>query len=226
MISILNQRSSTHLNCEDSVYVHESESFIDGIIADGCSTGTKSHFASQLLCYAFKYRGIKDRYTDDRVIFDVMKSMLVTMAALEIDIINLLSTCMLFHYNKSDKTLYIRVIGDGYYYVNDVEYIVDQNNIPDYLAYHIYDTPSKVREFFNKYPEVVYDSVDRFMICSDGITRIERTAFQPDPTLDPKVLLFKPPPSETYLTRMWNLIKRDGFSLSDDLSIVSYAQDS
>jgi hypothetical protein len=226
MIATLNVRADHHNSCEDSVLVVESENFIDGIISDGCSTGIKSHFASQALCYAFKEVGLRDAWVDDVVLKSVKTRLLAVCAALGLEEMNLLATLILFHYNKSDKTLRIRVFGDGYYYINDVEYIIDQNNTPDYFGYHIYKDPISFDNYLKKYPELVYDNVERFMICSDGITRISRSAMQQDATVNPNKLLFHPPTSKNYLERMWNLIKRDKFALTDDLTIVSYGKNS
>lgn len=224
MISKLNVRADHHNSCEDSLHYFESESFIDGIISDGCSTGVKSHFASQAFCYAVEELALNDAYTDDIVLKEVRERLIDVKSALGLTEMNLLATLVLFHYNKNDKTLRIRVFGDGYYYVNDVEYVVDQNNTPDYFGYHLNDSIVQFNEYLEKYPEIVYYDVDRFMICSDGITRICRSAMQQDATVDPNKLLFHPPTTENYLERMWNLIKRDKFGLSDDLSIISYVR--
>jgi len=225
MIATLNVRADHHNSCEDSVLVVENENFIDGIISDGCSTGIKSHFASQAYCYAFE-QVASGNSVNDNVLREMKLRLLALSGVLGLEEMNLLATVILFHYNKIDNILNIRVFGDGYYYINDVEYIVDQNNTPDYLGYHIYKNPTDFDEYLKKYPSMTYYDVERFMICSDGITRISRSAMQQNATVDPNKLLFHPPTSKNYLERMWNLIKRDKFSLTDDLTIVSYGKDS
>lgn len=222
MVSILNVRSNTHNSCEDSVFVKENKEVIYGVVADGCSTGVKSHFASQAIAYIVENSLYQFVTTDHSIgtIRDVLASL---RALLGISHISLLSTAILFVYDKESKHLKVRAFGDGVYYVNDIEYVIEQNNTPDYLAYHITDRYDQFLEYLGKYPTQIYDNVKKFMICSDGITRIERSALQHDATVNPQVLLFTPPKSANYLTRMWNLIKKDGFILSDDLTIVSYA---
>ena len=203
MLSILNVRSNTHNSCEDSVYVNDSGDIMYGVIADGCSSGIRSHFASQTM-YEFLYE---------------------VKALFKFSDMNLLSTCILFSYNKKSKLLKIRSFGDCVYYIHDKEVIVDQNNTPDYIWYHISDTYAQFEEYLNKYPISEYWDTERFMICSDGIKGIDRGMLQPPQTTN-LAILFYPPTSSNYHVRMWNKLKSDGFTLSDDLTIVSYAEDS
>lgn len=226
MLSTLNQRSNTHNSCEDSLYVKETEDEVYGIIADGCSTGTKSHFASQAICYSFAHKAeIYKQYfpvVSDRFLKVIVHDLELIMSTLGLTEMNFLSTLIVFVYDKKDKTLSMRVLGDGYYYINDIEYVVDQNNTPDYLGYYLNNTVA-LYNFLEKYPEIGYKDVDSFMICSDGIKAFQRSQFAPDSfTQGPEVLLFDKPPSKNYLERMWNTLKRDHYTLSDDLSIISY----
>jgi len=223
MLSTLNVRAESHNSCEDSLWVQEKDGFIDGIISDGCSTGIKSHFASQAICYAFKeaMMGL-DTMTDGFVIKTALASLRGVAGILGLTEMHLLGTVMAFNYEKLTKTLTIRVFGDGVYYINDIEYIIDQNNTPDYLGYHLKDNAMQFNDFLDKYPYKVFYNVNRFMICSDGIKSIVRSSLHPATTLDPNVLLFHPPESENYLTRMWNKLKMNKFTLGDDLSIISY----
>jgi len=59
MISTLNRISRDHQTCEDNFMVHEDEFVIQGLVADGCSTGKKSGFASQLFCNLFEVQAKK-----------------------------------------------------------------------------------------------------------------------------------------------------------------------
>lgn len=224
MISVLNTRAYNHEKCEDSVYAFENEHIVMGCIADGCSTGKNSHFASQLFCYAAKNNLFWPSITDG-IILGMMADINSVKDTLLLDADHFLSTCILFIYTKSDKTLKIRIFGDAYYYVDDIEHIVDQNNAPDYIGYHLDDSKFDINTYLSKYPEIIYANVDRFMICSDGIKRIERSDLLPIPKEYPN-LLFYPPKSRNYLVRMWNILKRTGYYLSDDLSIVSYVEKS
>src|SRR5687768_14521282 len=101
MLSILNVRANHHNSCEYSFHVEENENHVWGIVADGCSSGIKSHFASQLIAY-FIQNEVDPRCTSDytiRRLKDFLYNMRITLQFSEM---NLLSTCLLFTYNKSN----------------------------------------------------------------------------------------------------------------------------
>ena len=217
MISTLNVRSQTHNSCEDSIFFKESSSYIWGGVFDGCSTGVKSHWASQTFAYVFSKYG--NPLIDSNLI-DIRRDLVSIMETLSLNYMNMLSTCVLFCYSKKDKLLDVRVFGDGYYYVNNVEYEIEQNNIPDYMAYHIEST-QRFKDFLDCYPVKTYENVSSFQICSDGVKSISIDQFHIT-DLDPMALLMHPPVSENYLQRMWNKLKNNHFTIHDDLSIISY----
>lgn len=221
MLSILNQRGGTHNSCEDSFWVEETETEVYGGVFDGCSTGINSHWASQTMAYIF--RMVRYRILCDESIIDVMCKLKELCELLKINPnTRLLSTCILFHYDKNTKILHTRCLGDGVLYINDIEYVIDQGNIPDYIGYQIYKSIEVNNEYLMKYPIVIYENVDRFIICSDGIQAIQENQYEASSVVWQELLL-SPPKSENYLKRMWNILKNKKFTLSDDLTIVSYA---
>lgn len=226
MLSTLNIRSDTHNSCEDRFFVKEDEEYVRGVIADGCSSGTNSDFAAQLLCYAFQdlnqrtnegwtftenlsMRYVKNRMRSTMDVFNTLTDM------------NFLCTAIVFEYNKISKRLSIRTLGDCYYWINDIEYKVDQNNTPDYMGYYLNNIVA-FESYLDKYPVLEYENVEKFIITSDGIEKISKSTLQVQTNLDPLALLLAIPTSPTYLKLKWNLIKRDKFTLSDDLTIISY----
>ena len=221
MLSILNQRGGNHNSCEDSVFVKETDTVIYGGVFDGCSSGENSHWASQTFAYMFKSLFRDFQSLTNAVIYEAVKELNKVVHILEIDPnTQLLSTCLLFRYNKKNRTLDLRCFGDGVYYINDVEYVIDQGNIPDYLGYRLnYDV---LIDFLDAYPVVRHENVDRFIICSDGIQAIHENQYEPA-SVKWEELLLAPPASENYLKRMGNILKNKKFTLSDDLTIVSYA---
>lgn len=224
MLSIFNVRSNTHNSCEDSVFVDDVGDTMYGVIADGCSSGIKSHFASQTIAYFVQLHQETD-VTSNNFIMALYEFLYEVKSLFKFSIDNLLSTCILFSYHKPSKSLRIRSLGDCVYFVHDREIIVDQDNKPDYIGYHISDTYSQFESYMDKYPINEYLNVERFMICSDGIKGIDRGMLQAPQTTNPSIL-FYPPTSTNYHIRMWNKLKKDGFTLSDDLTIVSYVEDS
>lgn len=222
MISTLNKISSTHNSCEDSVLVKENAHFIYGGVFDGCSTGTNSHWASRSLTYV---AAMHDIPTKDTALYHMRDDLWQVMETLGLTDMHFLSTAILFCYSKFTDTLRIRAIGDGVYYVNDVGYKIEQNNTPDYLGYHLEDSMHDFQKFLDKYPEKIYENVTHFQICSDGIDSIGRSQFAPPTDKNALAMLLAPPKSPNYLERMWNILRKDHFTISDDLSIISYVKD-
>jgi hypothetical protein len=139
---------------------------------------------------------------------------------------NLLSTIVLFEYSPFTFELRIRILGDAVYFVNGVEYVVDQNNEPDYLAYHLDLKYDAFQEYLDKYPTRIYQDVETFSICSDGILSFERSQFLEPAKIDnPIQHILQPPNSTNFLTRMFNVLTKDKYIIKDDLSIISYVQD-
>lgn len=228
-LSILNRKSETHNSCEDTLWVDQNSKWIFGGVFDGCSTGINSHWASQTLAYLFR-QSIFSLYAinpiqalSDIAIKLIIGNIRALALAMGLDCMNFLSTAILFVYSKDTKVLYIRCFGDGVYYINDVEYIIEQNNTPDYLGYLINKNTEDINEYLKKYPVQTYDEVSRFIICSDGIQQVQAPQLlDTDPTIDVSKLLALPN-NTYYLIRMYNLLKQQKFILNDDLSIISYA---
>ena len=218
MLSILNQRGGLHNSCEDTVLAVETEHVIYGGVFDGCSSGKNSHWASQTLAYLFEYSfGLSDGIIS------------LTLARMEdiarvtgTNVVNFESTAILFHYHKETKKLRVRAFGDGIYFVNGVEYEIDQNNTPDYMAHYMFVRGLQVLDYYKRNPIQEYENVDNFQICSDGLKAINTNQYEKTDR-EPMSLLLAPPTSENYLKRMWNILHREKFTLSDDLSIISYA---
>lgn len=216
MLSTLNVRATNKNTCEDSVFVKETESFVYGAIADGCSTGIKTHFASQLLCYIVEGGGIN--VTSEASLLYFKTKLKEVKKFLSLDDIHLVSTLILFKYNKEERKLEIRPCGDTVYYINGLQFIVDYNNIPDYISYHLEED---FIDFVKRYPVNIYHEVDFFQICSDGIQSFQQSQFT-EHKYSPDILL-DDPISENFVQRMFNILKKDNWIINDDLSIVSYA---
>jgi len=223
VLSILNQRGGDHNSCEDSVWVEETEHHVYGGVFDGCGKGVKSYWASQTLAYLFRSVWKSSMVTILDVTIGLILAKMEEIARLtSTDIVNFESTVMLFIYDKDSKTLYLRCFGDGVFYVNDIETIIDQGNKPDYLAHKMFVRGPELLDFYKKYPVQTFSNVEKFQICSDGLQAIKANQYEPT-NRDPMTLLLATPTSPNYLVRMWNILKKEKFTLSDDLTIVSYA---
>lgn len=226
MISALNKVKNGKNICEDLYIIEEDETYIQGAIMDGCSTGINSGWIVQTVVYILKK--LFRRTSNFNILYslDFLFSELRTTSALfQLDSSNnLLFTFIPFRYNKQTKVFEIRTFGDCTYFINDVQYVVDQGNAPDYLGYYIRGDYKKFAEYTELYPVIEYSNVDRFIICSDGIDKISISQFV-TPVNEPLNLLLHPPTSTNYLDRMWNKLSKDHYYLDDDLTIISYESD-
>lgn len=231
MLATLNKISRDHNCCEDAYFVKETPTAIMGGVFDGCSTGIKSHWAAQTFAYVLsEFAGSKGPeiwFVETFTMVDAWKRLRALKNSFfhNLTNFNFLATCILFVYDKDKKKLSVRVFGDGFYYVNSVEHEINQNNEPDYFGHHLNDDWEVMLQFLEKYPVAEYFDVTSFQICSDGIKGIERSQFAPPTTREPLAMLLHPPTDPLYLERQYNILKRDKFTLSDDLTIISYVQD-
>lgn len=224
MLSILNKISATHNCCEDSFFVKENDYMIIGGVFDGCSTGINSKWASQTFAYLFG-NAWENPVTDYKIKSVRWALQSMAQAFHLMDTMQYLTTCLLFCYEKQAKKLSVRALGDGWYSVNGNEFDIDQNNIPDYLGHHLYDDASAFNTYLEHYKIRQYPDVESFIICSDGINSIQRSQFASETAIEPLARLLHPPLTVNYLERQWNILKRNEFTLSDDLTIISYVKD-
>lgn len=187
MLSVLNRRADTHPNhCEDNYFVFEDDSKVVGAVLDGCSTGNNSHWASQTFAYSLNKIRLE---TDNFSLFDHApvrweESTLEVVNRLRMDIrcsvnvlgltdMELLTTVVLFVYDKVSKTLYVKFFGDGTIIYRDVDgfkYLTnDEENAPLYLSYFLNISDDEFGRYVSSRRTEILRGVDEFCICSDGI---------------------------------------------------------
>lgn len=221
MLATLNVIGNQHTTCQDSLFTRQRGPVIMGGVFDGCSTGIKSAWASQTFAYVFS--GMTNILSDNSIM-QAYHELKVIKNRLDLYPANFLTTCLLFEYNTEKKELATRAFGDGFYYVNQVEYEIDQKNTSDYFGYYLDDLKS-FSEYLDKYPVKTYYDVTNFKVYSDGIKSIGISQFVDQDGTNPLQVLLSNPTSKNYLERMWNILKRKKFTISDDLTIISYVQD-
>lgn len=250
MIQILNRRSSTHPNhCEDSYWVEETDNHIVGAVLDGCSTGIDSYFASTTIRYCLQKAFVHstnqsqlststnyDDYTD-QMIGDVAIDLRSVQKQLNLDVLNFLSTIIFFVYDKENKTLYVKFFGDGSVSACGLEYTHDENNMPDYLAYHLNDSWSGFFKWVRNRKTLIFEEVETFAVCSDGIDSFVNVK---NPHLDRSIAKDFLLHSEQFSTLKTGLVKRFNiltnrnevfkssdelfcWDIQDDLTVIRYA---
>lgn len=228
-VRTLLKRGTDHpVNCEDDLFTFDDGTTYIGAVFDGCSTGTKSHFASTL------YGKLLKRYCANfsaqltnpilkRVGRNIYASIYANLKssknALELETLEILSTMILVIVR--DKKAYILVSGDGCIYVDGQEIKLEsEGNAPDYLAYHL----DHELEGFLSLKEYEFDFEHTISVCSDGIYSFTDTDKKDVSTeviinlLEDNTIL----KSEAMLGRKHNLLLKKGYSNYDDLSIVRF----
>lgn len=138
-------------NNEDAVIFYEiSKSRILLAIMDGCSSGSDSHFASQLIAKTLR-KIAKDisyqifvtkkieplNFTLRHVAQSLFHTMATTNRQLDLQYDELLSTVVIGLYDNIDHRAEILISGDGFINCNGKLYAYEQENKPDYMAYHL-----------------------------------------------------------------------------------------
>jgi hypothetical protein len=195
-ISTLLRRGESHpTHCEDALIIeHLSSDLIAAAVFDGCSMGTDSHFAATLLGKLLKKSASLLRHTSHNLnqeeqrpqaiskilIRDLFNGLKTTRNELFLERNETLSTLIVAVYKPSSKALHITFVGDGAAIVNGKIADVDDDNKPDYLAYHLGE---QFDDFYNGLQHLQsYEDVTDFSICTDGIwsfKNFEREPFSP-----------------------------------------------
>lgn len=190
--------------CEDFLFSGQINDIKIGCVFDGCSTGDDSHFASTFFakCMNYVVNGINfyfDKSDFDRnkieslvnrsresaenkdlkelaniILFLFLLKVKNISKDLNISQSELLSTISFYLYDEYEKRLLAYVIGDGFISVDGERYEVDQDNVPNYLAYHLDNIEFKddlddfLQEEHNCF-QLYQEDVEDFVISSDGI---------------------------------------------------------
>ena len=234
------QKGEYHLNqCEDHLFSGEIGKNIQVCaVMDGCTNGKESHFASvligKLLSKIVRERGYFEFYQSDTplkhpemylklLLQDVFRELYAMQRQLMLDTTELLSTLILMVINKVEQRGALIVIGDGVVYCNRKIVDFEQDNKPDYLAFHL-------KEDFETWYDlqkqrIVFDQTTDVSIATDGITSFTKIS-RPEimETIDPAVYLLS---DETYSDQEDMLDKKlkyleynFGLKPTDDLAII------
>lgn len=224
--------------CEDfliSTYV--GESYYLGAVLDGCSSGEDSHFASALMGKLLKKIG-KDISQQESLLrqstplnAESIAMMMLkklfwelrdTRKHLGLTNTELLSTLILLVYDETLKQAYIIAIGDGVIAIDGEIHEIDQDNMPDYMAYHLNHSFDQ----WYKKQEHIYrvDQPTEISISTDGIDtfRSHKTDNPADfSPIDFLLLDSSLENTQNMLTRKTNILqKKYGYLPADDISII------
>lgn len=204
-------------------------------VMDGCSMGDESHFASSLIKKSlqtiakhFSYRSfielqsISNKDLIEHVLHALHKKLNEIKNLLILDTNDLLSTLLLVIIDHKTRRAEAVCIGDGLiqYDNNIIEW--NQDNKPDYLAYHL--TRNSDDWLQSIHQRVTIDNFQKLSICTDGIFTFRNEAYQlcDEQEMIAQLLTTKlsfDPANNLHKTLL--KLRRSNINHTDDLSIIS-----
>ena len=199
--------------CEDFLFHTElnAELYLAAVM-DGCSMGKDSQFASHLFAKILhkvskelsyrEFAGDIPPFSEQElgdlgkeILKEIWKNLKSISQTLHLDPLELLTTLNLSLFSNSPSKAWVMLIGDGFIVAGEEIIEIDQDNRPDYLAYHLKEDfeswfagQTGIFEFENIQQLILAtDGVDSFekLIPSDSESKIEATPFLLlDPTYD------------------------------------------
>lgn len=145
------------INCQDNGFVEDfvinDREYILGIVADGCSEGKHSEVGAALACSFIRNETLR-LLALGTIIEDIPKILypalmrflrLVAMEMVQddqgskIEFVQNYLLCTIVGAIMNDKKIVFFWAGDGTLIIDDEVIVLDQNNMPAYLAYHLLD---------------------------------------------------------------------------------------
>lgn len=182
------KRSMHHDNFnEDFLFEHQlTEDLIVCGVMDGCSSAKESHFSSNLyskslhkscrmlpqmkeIIEGFDLEKIELDAIGDFILKQLFNDLKKTQKILFLAIEELLSTIVLLVYNNKKKTAFIAVSGDGLFYINKELTEIDQQNVPNFLGYHLKENFDSVAR--TEIQSWSFENVSDVSISTDGIDK-------------------------------------------------------
>ncbi|MGD9329507.1 MAG: protein phosphatase 2C domain-containing protein [Cyclobacteriaceae bacterium] len=237
----LNKTGKLHeTHTEDYVMVEKAgNDWIIAAVFDGCSSGEESFFASALYgkilrksCKMLPFlRKIRPEFDLQHMdasfigkfllnqVFDDLKK---AHRLLGTEMREILSTIILLLYNRSTKSAWVNISGDGYIVHNKEIEEIDQSNIPDYMAYHLDIEFDQWINAFSK--SFSFENQSDISISTDGISKFYSISEKRQRSIDPVHFLLiddKWKDSDDMLDKKFHILNNEhGLFPYDDLGMV------
>jgi hypothetical protein len=224
--------------CEDFlVNLDIDRYFYVGAVLDGCSSATDSHFASALLgkilkktaqilpyqaFYQAQVESLAPAELGKWILKNVFMELQIARNQLLMDKLEMLATMVLLVYHKPQQQAWVIALGDGLVKLNQEMLEIDQNNRPDYLAYHLGED---FEEWFEKQENSYQIQAPKDLsISSDGILTFQTLKTELPEGFNPVDYLLKDDflaQHPNMLTRKFIILQKQyGFAPADDVSII------
>lgn len=207
-------------------------------VSDGCSMGTESHFASTLIGKLLRkiskslyYQSFiqPTTYNNKQLLINTLKQLFQQLTfiknELSLETNELLSTLILCIINTENRSAEVITIGDGLVVCNGQLFEYEQENRPDYLAYHLH---KNFEAWFSTQKQLLsLQNIQDISFSSDGIFTFRHFDTQIYPSISEQEIINQLLISqqnlqfETMLKKQVILLENDfGLKPSDDLTVV------
>ncbi|MCP4441265.1 MAG: protein phosphatase 2C domain-containing protein [Aureispira sp.] len=182
--------------CEDFCLLQKIDTdWTIAAVMDGCTNAQDSHFASTLMAKVLKrvvqtlpYLAVSSVDLHDittkelgiEIAQQFFKQFKQLKSILLLDKYELVSTLSFAVLHGTRKEAFVTVVGDGLIAVNGDIHSFEQNNQPNYLAYHL--DKSFEAWFYNETEHFLFENVQDLALATDGIITFNG---QKEPDFDP-----------------------------------------
>ncbi len=225
---------------EDALYYrYIGKKWLIAAVMDGCSSGKDSHFISALYlkslnksCQLLPHmkeihagfdigqmdHGAIGSFILNQLFEDVNKA----RKLFNLNIDEILSTILLMVFNITDRSAWVNISGDGLVVCDTSVHEIDQDNVPDYLGYHLDGT---FDSWIGKHTKTMkFERIKDISISTDGITKLKPNPLEDTRRFDPIDLFLIQKPSqfpEKSLQRIYtNLLEGNRCIPYDDIGII------
>ncbi len=230
------QKGEAHpVFCEDFLMVQEDldGQFLVAAVMDGCSGGKETHFASTFIAKSFRntifqynamtWQEEDEEITASNLLRDLLHGVAEDLQTLKdefnISTEELVSTIILLVYDFKKDFAYVVSVGDGTIVIDNEIHRIEQQNMPNYLAYHL---KTDFALFFDKLPYFKIQSPKNLAISTDGIDSFFDKQLQACPIDVTKELLVNDLENKKNIltSKIQQLYEQHNQTAQDDLAIV------
>jgi len=176
--------------CEDFLFHTElSTGLYLAAVMDGCSMGKDSQFASHLFAKILhkvskelsyrEFAGDIPPFSEQElgglgkeIIKEIWHNLKSISQTLYLDKLELLSTLNLTLFQRKTSSAWVMLIGDGFIVAGEEIIEIDQDNRPDYLAYHLKED---FDSWFTQQKGIYeFEGIQQLILATDGVDSFEK----------------------------------------------------
>lgn len=173
------QRGYSHVNyCEDSLVTASYGDFVMAAVMDGCSSGADSHFIATYYGKVLRksFQQIVPIYKSNNsdplveigkyILEDLFYQVKRLKSEMALDITEILTTSIILVANKATGKQWINTSGDGLFIVDGKSTIISQNNMPDFMGYHL---DNQAGEWIEMHTSTYELAGEHLILSTDGV---------------------------------------------------------